>query len=75
MTITVAVHAFQEHLKRTGYSELTRTTYLGNIRQFITFLNAFYPRIEEVTAVSRDVLIDYQDYLFSLDVYREEMAL
>ena len=64
MTINAAIHAFQEHLKRTGYSELTGSTYLRNIRQLVTFLDAFYPRIKDVAAVTRDVLIDYQDYLW-----------
>ena len=63
MTINAAIAKFHEHLKRTGYSELTRSTYLRNIRGLLTFLKAFYPRIEDVSAVTRDVLIDYQDYL------------
>ena len=63
MTTEAYVDKYLQFLKRKGYSILTIESYRREIRQFVRFLDEFYPRVASPAEVKREIITDYQDYL------------
>ncbi len=63
MNVAWYVEKYLSFLKRKGYSSLTIESYHRAIRQFLRFLNDYYPRIDTPVEVKREIITDYQDYL------------
>jgi integrase/recombinase XerD len=63
MTTEDYVDKYLLSLKRKGYSILTIESYRREIRQFVRFLDEFYPRVTSPAEVKREIVTDYQDYL------------
>ena len=57
------LNGLEEHLRIAGFSERTVETYGGCTKQFLEFLQEFYPRISSLEKVTKDVVRDYQGYL------------
>ena len=55
--------AFQEHLQNKSASPRTVETYSDQVRQFLAFLEAHYPRVHFIQGVDREVLTDYLTFL------------
>jgi integrase/recombinase XerD len=56
---------FQDYLRVRKFSELTVTTYLGDVKRFIHFIEENYSRITLITQISKDIVTDYCNYLKS----------
>ena len=57
------LNGLEEHLRIAGFSERTVETYGGCTKQFLEFLQEYYPRISSLEKVTKDVVRDYQGYL------------
>ncbi len=54
---------FKEHLEERNYSERTIETYIYNTRRFLDFLERYYPRIESLEKITKEIVYDYQRFL------------
>ena len=63
MNFASYIEKYLAFLKRKGYSQLTIDSYHREIRQFLRFLAAFYPRISTPVEIKREIITDYEDYL------------
>jgi len=59
------LNLFKEHLEEHNYSERTVETYLYNTKRFLSFLQSYYPRIQSLEKVTKEIVHDYQGYLRS----------
>lgn len=55
--------AFTEYLKESHCAERTIETYGYNLAKFFRFLEAHYPRINSMEKITKDIVLDYQQYL------------
>lgn len=56
-----------EHLERNEYSPRTIESYLSNLNIFIKFIDRYYSRIENVSQITKNVILDYYDYSKELE--------
>ena len=57
------VNTFKEYLEEHNYSDRTVETYNHNIEKFLHFLEKYYPRINSLEKVTKEIVLDYQKYL------------
>ena len=55
----------QEYMKKKQFSNRTIESYTLNAKQFFSFLDKFYPRIEKLEKATREILADFQNYLIN----------
>lgn len=63
MQIEKQVADFLSSLETRGFSERTVVTYSWCVRKFLAFLEKYYPRISTLDKVTKNVVLDYQEYL------------
>jgi len=56
---------FQEYLEVNHFSERTVETYCSYTKRFASFIEKYYPRITSFDKVTKDIILDYQNYLAS----------
>ena len=56
---------FKNSLKLRNYSERTIESYFANATQFAAFIGKYYSRITSVSKITKDILLDYQNYLIN----------
>ena len=54
---------FREYLETNSFSERTVSSYCCNVKQFLSFIEKYYPRIISMEKVTKDIVLDYQTYL------------
>ncbi len=59
------LNAFKEHLEERNLAERTVETYCYNTKRFFHFLEKYYPRINSLEKVTKEIALDYQKYLGS----------
>ncbi len=57
--------SFKEYLESNQFSERTVETYCSYAKQFLFFIEGYYPRITSLEKITKDILLDYQNYLTS----------
>ena len=57
------INCLKEHLLTRNYSERTISSYCDGIKKFIIFIEENYPRIHDITGITKDTLADYVSYL------------
>ena len=57
------VNTFKEYLEEHNYSERTVETYCYNTNRFLNFMEKYYPRINSLEKVTKEIVLDYQKYL------------
>lgn len=56
---------FSEYLRMNNFSERTLESYGSSIKQFLAFIEKYYPRISSLEKITKDILLDYQKYLMN----------
>jgi len=56
---------FKEFLSMNNYSERTLESYGAGVKQFLAFIVKYYPRINSLEKLTKDILLDYQKYLMN----------
>ena len=54
---------FREYLESGHYSERTTETYCAYAKRFVGFLDTHYPRLTSFGKITRDIILDFQNYL------------
>ena len=54
---------FTEYLTSVGMSERTIETYSSYAERFVSFLKTYYPRISSFDKITKEIILDYQNYL------------
>ena len=54
---------FEEYLKISNYSESTIFNYKMYLNEFVLFIEKYYPRIQTLQKITKDIIIDYQNNL------------
>ena len=54
---------FCEYLETNSFSERTVSSYCCNVKQFLSFIEKYYPRIISMEKITKDIVLDYQTYL------------
>ena len=57
------VNYYIEHLERNDYSKRTIETYINTLKKFLSFIDKYYSRIDKISQVTKNVILDYYDYL------------
>lgn len=57
------LYDFKDYLEVHNYSERTIETYSGGIKQFLSFLEKYYSRVNSLEKITKDIIWDYQSYL------------
>ncbi len=52
-----------ENLERNDYSKRTIESYMNNLKRFLSFIEKYYLRIENVSQITKNIILDYYDYL------------
>jgi site-specific recombinase XerD len=60
------VKEFESYMFVKNFTERTIGSYLNQIILFLKFLDIHYPRINELSKITKDVIFDYIDYLLTL---------
>ncbi len=63
---------FEHYLVACAFSERTIETYALYAKRFTAFLKTYYPRIQSFEKITKDVILDYQNYLSSFKTERGE---
>ena len=56
-------NGFKEYLETNQFSERTVETYCSYAKQFLFFIEEYYPRITSLEKITKDIVLDYQNYL------------
>ena len=56
-------NGFKEYLETNQFSERTVETYCSYTKQFLSFIEEYYPRITSLEKITKDIVLDYQNYL------------
>jgi integrase/recombinase XerD len=59
------LNEFEDYLKVRKFSELTSTNYVYETKRFFNFIEEHYSRIVNITQITKDVIIDFSNYLNS----------
>jgi len=54
---------FKEYLESNHFSERTVESYTLYIKQFLSFIEKYYSRIISLEKITKDIILDYQNYL------------
>ena len=54
---------FQDYLEACHFSERTVETYCGYSKRFIAYLEKYFPRIASYERITKDIILDFQNYL------------
>ena len=54
---------FQEYLESNHFSERTVETYCSYAKRFIGFVDEYYPRVTSFEKITKDIVLDFQNYL------------
>jgi len=54
---------FKEYLESSNFSERTVESYSLYIKQFLLFIEKYYQRINSLEKITKDIVLDYQNYL------------
>jgi len=57
------LYDFKDYLEVHNYSGRTIETYSGGIKQFLSFLEKYYSRVNSLEKITKDIIWDYQSYL------------
>jgi len=57
------ISTFKEYLETHNYSERTVDTYSSNTKRFLVFIKKYYFRVNSVEKITKDILLDYQNYI------------
>ena len=57
------LNSFKEYLESNKFSERTVETYCSYARQFLSFVEEYYSRITSLEKITKDIVLDYQNYL------------
>lgn len=63
---------FEEYLKVNAFSERTIESYRANTRQFLEFVGSYYPRVCSLEKITKEIVLDYQNYLSSFKTRKGE---
>ncbi len=63
------LNGFKEYLESGNFSDRTVETYGWCVKQFLAFIEKYYPRITSMEKITKDIVLDYQNYLAN---YRNE---
>lgn len=55
--------SFKEYLESSNFSERTVESYTLYIKQFLLFIEKYYQRIDSLEKITKDIVLDYQNYL------------
>ena len=56
-------NGFIEYLETNQFSERTVETYCSYVKQFLFFVEEYYSRITSLEKITKDIVLDYQNYL------------
>ena len=59
------LNSFKEYLESNQFSERTVETYCAYAKQFLSFIEEYYQRITSLEKITKDIVLDYQNYLAS----------
>ncbi|MBA7544560.1 Tyrosine recombinase XerC [subsurface metagenome] len=59
------LNTFQEYLEVNHFSERTVESYFSYAKRFASFIEKYYSRIASFDKVTKDIILDYQNYLAS----------
>ena len=57
------LESFKEHLMLLNFSDRSVDTYYKEVTYFINFLEKHYPRITSFEKITKDIIVDYQQFL------------
>ena len=57
------LNGFKGYLETNSFSERTVSTYFCNVKQFLSFVEKYYPQIISMEKITKDTVLDYQTYL------------
>ena len=57
------LNEFEDYLVGCAFSERTIESYMLYAKRFTVFLATFYPRINSFEKITKEVIMDYQNYL------------
>jgi len=57
------LNSFKEYLESNHFSERTVESYCSYTKQFLSFIEKYYQRISSLEKVTKDIVLDYQNYL------------
>ncbi len=57
--------SFKEYLESNQFSERTVENYCSCTKQFLSYIEEYYPRIISLEKITKDIVLDYQNYLAS----------
>ena len=63
---------FEDNLVACTFSERTIETYALYAKRFTAFIETYYPRIQSFEKITKDVILDYQNYLSTCKTKRGE---
>jgi hypothetical protein len=65
--------SFKEYLESNNFSERTVESYCLYVKQFISFIEKYYTRIDSPEKITKDIMLDYQIYLANLKTEKGEL--
>ena len=57
------LNEFSDYLATVGMSDRTIGTYSSYAERFALFLKTYYPRIRSFEKITKEIILDYQNYL------------
>lgn len=64
------INYFLEHLERNEYSKRTVESYISDLKRFLTFIEKYYTSIENISQITKNIILDYYDYLKEVQNYK-----
>jgi len=55
--------SFTKYLASNNFSERTVESYTTYIKQFLSFIEKYYQRVDSLEKITKDIILDYQNYL------------
>jgi len=56
---------YEKYLGHRRYSDRTVQNYLQQVGMFLSFIEQYYPKLTAIDTVTKDIILDYQNYLVS----------
>jgi site-specific recombinase XerD len=56
---------FENYLMQRKYSERTVQNYCQQVEMFLSFIEKYYPNLNQIDEIKKDIILDFQNYLVS----------